>query len=127
MKKTIFILMFAALFVAGCQTGNTAPPPDYGRYIDRAQLALNVGLSIAAAYNADPVAISTAREHSMLTFDLLRDVVDRPEDLPAAVAQLRNVANDIFALCEGVGVNPVRLAGIQETVERALDVLEDEV
>jgi len=127
MKKTIFILMFAALFVAGCQTGNQAQPPDYGRYIDRAQLALNVSLSIAEAYNADPVAIRTAREHSMLTFDLLRDVADRPEDLPAAVAQLRDVADDIFALCEGVGVDPVRLAGIRETVARALGVLEGAV
>ena len=129
MKRSLVLTVLAAVLLSGCQTTQTnTTRADLLRYVDGAQLAVNVALSFAEVRGADAVTLTTAREHSMLTFALLRDALSvDTADLPAAAAQLRVLAADVFALCEGVGVNAARMAALREGVERVLVVLEGAV
>lgn len=120
-----------AVTLSGCQTQQPQriTRSDIVRLVNGAQLALDLGLTLAEMRGADPAKIDTAREHSMLAFAVARDALavdlgdlDR-DKLEAAVAQLRVVAGDVLALCEAVGVNEVRLQAISLTVDRAFFVL----
>lgn len=127
----VLACMVFAITLSGCQT--TQPQQitraDIVRLVNGAQLALDLGLTLAEMRGADMAVIDTAREHSMLAFAVLRDALavdlgdlDR-DKLAGAVAQLRIVAGDVLALCEGVGVNDVRLQAISLAVDRAFFVL----
>lgn len=127
----VLACMVFAVTLSGCQT--QAPQQitraDIVRLVNGAQLALDLGLTLAEMRGADMAVIDTAREHSMLAFAVLRDALavdlsdlDR-DKLEAAVGQLRVVAGDVLALCEGVGVNEVRLQAISLAVDRAFFVL----
>jgi len=120
-----------AVTLSGCQTQQpqTITRADIVRLVNGAQLALDMGLTLAEMRGADAATIDTAREHSMLAFAVARDALavdlgdlDR-DKLEAAVAQLRIVAGDVLALCEAVGVNEVRLQAISLAVDRAFFVL----
>lgn len=128
---TVISCIVFAIAMSGCQT--QAPQritrADILRLVDGAQLALDLGLTLAEMRGADTATITTAREHSMLAFAVARDALavdlsdlDR-DKLEAAVGQLRIVAGDVLALCEGVGVNEVRLQAISLAVDRAFFVL----
>ena len=123
-------VLFAAL-LSGCQTQQPQQitRADLVRLVNGAQLALDLGLTLAEMRGADTAKIDTAREHSMMAFAVMRDALavdlsdlDKPK-LEAAVAQLRIVAGDVLALCEAVGVNEVRLQAISLAVDRAFFVL----
>jgi len=120
-----------AVALSGCQTQQPQQitRADLVRLVNGAQLALDLGLTLAEMRGADPAKIDTAREHSMLAFALARDALavdlgdlDR-DKLAGAVAQLRIVAGDVLAICEAVGVNEVRLQAISLAVDRAFFVL----
>lgn len=123
--------MVFAVLLSGCQTtqAQQITRADIVRLVNGAQLALDLGLTLAEMRGADMAVIDTAREHSMLAFAVLRDALavdlndlDR-DKLEAAVGQLRVVAGDVLALCEAVGVNEVRLQAISLAVDRAFFVL----
>jgi len=127
----VLACMVFAVTLSGCQTQQPQQitRADIVRLVNGAQLALDLGLTLAEMRGADAATIDTAREHSMLAFAVMRDALavdlgdlDR-DKLAGALEQLRLVAGDVLALCEGVGVNEVRLQAISLTVDRAFFVL----